>query len=171
MLQGGEVIIIFLLALVVFGPTRLPEIARKLGEWTAELRSAARDLRQGLEAEVADFKQITDDLKSPLDEFRKTSTDLQREIDGIGMSRFDWKGPDPISGPTAADAMSDLDDIETGAGMKPQSGPNPGQVMAEMEAEQAALDHASDHVGETPVDDPATQERADPSDPSEEGGG
>ena len=47
MLQGGEIIIILLLALVVLGPTRLPELARKLGEWTAELRSAARDLRQG----------------------------------------------------------------------------------------------------------------------------
>jgi Sec-independent protein translocase protein TatA len=38
MLQGGEIIIILLLALVVLGPTRLPELARKLGEWTAELR-------------------------------------------------------------------------------------------------------------------------------------
>ena len=79
MLQGGEIIIILLLALVVLGPTRLPELAKKLGEWTAELRSAARDLRRGLEAEVADIKQVGEDLKAPLDELKKSSTRSARE--------------------------------------------------------------------------------------------
>ncbi len=112
MLQGGEIIIILLLALVVLGPKRLPELARKLGEWTAELRSAARDLRRGLEAEVADIKQVGDDLKAPFDELKKSSTELRKEIDEAGVSRLDWNGPKPISGPTPADAMADLEEIE-----------------------------------------------------------
>ena len=28
------------------------------------------------------------------------------------MSRLDWEGPKPISGPTPADAMADLEEIE-----------------------------------------------------------
>jgi Tat protein translocase TatB subunit len=143
-MQGGEIIIILLVALVVFGPTRLPEMARKLGEWTAELRSAARDLRRGLESEVADLKQVADELKSPLGELKKTSDELRREIEGVGISRLDWEGPRPAQGPTAEDAMSDLDEIETAAGMKPQSGPNPGEVMAEMEEEAQSAEEEGD---------------------------
>ena len=55
MLQGGEIIIILLVALVVLGPQRLPEVARKIGQWSAELRQAARELRSGLEKEVAEL--------------------------------------------------------------------------------------------------------------------
>jgi sec-independent protein translocase protein TatB len=112
MLQGGEIIIILLLALVVLGPTRLPELARKLGEWTAELRSAARDLRRGLEAEVADIKEAGADLKAPLDDLKQTSEELRKGIDEAGVSRLDWSGPKPMSGPTPADAMADLEEIE-----------------------------------------------------------
>jgi sec-independent protein translocase protein TatB len=112
MLQGGEIIIILLLALVVLGPKRLPELARKLGEWTAELRSAARDLRRGLEAEVADIKEAGADLKAPIDDLRQTSDELRKDIDEAGVTRMDWRGPKPISGPTPADAMADLDEIE-----------------------------------------------------------
>ena len=112
MLQGGEIIIILLLALVVLGPTRLPEMARRLGEWTAGLRSAARDIRRGLEAEVADIKQVGEDLKAPLDELKKSSDELRRDIDEAGVSGLDWKGPKPVSGPTPADAMADLEEME-----------------------------------------------------------
>jgi Sec-independent protein translocase protein TatA len=97
---------------VVLGPTRLPELARKLGEWTAELRSAARDLRRGLEAEVADIKEAGADLKAPLDDLKKTSEELRKGIDEAGVSRLDWSGPKPMSGPTPADAMADLEEIE-----------------------------------------------------------
>jgi sec-independent protein translocase protein TatB len=112
MLQGGEIIIILLLALVVLGPRRLPELARKLGEWTAELRSAARDLRRGLEAEVADIKEAGEDLKAPIDDLKKTSEELRKGVDEAGVTRLDWSGPKPISGPTPADAMADLEEIE-----------------------------------------------------------
>ena len=106
------IIIILLLALVVLGPKRLPELARKLGEWTAELRSAARDLRRGLEAEVADIKEAGSDLKAPLDDLKKTSEELRKGLDDSGVSRLGWNGPKPVSGPTPADAMADLEEIE-----------------------------------------------------------
>ena len=36
---GGELLIIFLVALVVLGPTKLPEAARQLGKWVGEFLS------------------------------------------------------------------------------------------------------------------------------------
>lgn len=39
-----EVIVILVIALIVFGPKRLPELAQTAGKWISELRRAARDV-------------------------------------------------------------------------------------------------------------------------------
>jgi Tat protein translocase TatB subunit len=112
MLQGGEMIIIALLALVVLGPKRLPELARKVGQWSAELRQAARDITQGLEAEVSNLKEIGEDLKAPIDEISKPLKEISDEIKATDPRGIEWTGPKPVSGPTPADAMADLEVIE-----------------------------------------------------------
>jgi Tat protein translocase TatB subunit len=112
MLQGGEVIIILIVALVVLGPSRLPDLARKAGEYATELRKAAREVREGLEAEVSDLKAAGDELREVNREIRKPFQEARESIDEVGVSRLDWKGPKPLSGPTPADAMADLEKIE-----------------------------------------------------------
>jgi sec-independent protein translocase protein TatB len=51
-LGGSEVIFIFILALLLFGPRRLPEIGRTLGKAVGEFRKATQDFRMSLEREV-----------------------------------------------------------------------------------------------------------------------
>jgi TatA/E family protein of Tat protein translocase len=41
-----ELMVILVVALLVFGPTKLPELARSLGRGLAEFRRASSDLRQ-----------------------------------------------------------------------------------------------------------------------------
>ncbi len=43
-----ELLVILVVALIVFGPTRLPELARSLGRAMGEFRRASTDLRQTL---------------------------------------------------------------------------------------------------------------------------
>ena len=112
MLQGGEIIIIAILALVVLGPRRLPELARKIGGWTAELRAAAREISRGLESEVADLKAVGEELKAPLDELKQPLKDIQRDVKSADPRGLDWTGPKPVSGPTPEDAMADLEELE-----------------------------------------------------------
>lgn len=109
-LQGQEIFIILLLALVVFGPQRLPEMARKLGEWTSELRKAAREIRQGLEAEVGEVKAIEKEIVSPIKDAKKALTDTTKLAD---VNPLKWTGPQPPTGPTPDDAAADLDEITT----------------------------------------------------------
>jgi sec-independent protein translocase protein TatB len=118
-MQTGELIIIVLLALVVLGPQRLPELARKAGHWAAELRKAAGEITAGLEAEVSEFKQLGDDLKAPLDEASRNISEIGRDVSETGREisqatnkGLEWKGPKPLSGPTPEDAMRDLERIE-----------------------------------------------------------
>jgi Tat protein translocase TatB subunit len=111
MLQSGEIIVIAILALIVLGPRRLPEAARKIGQWTAELRKAAREITAGLEAEVSDLKEVGRELKTPLDEVKKPFTDIRKDVEGLGNETFEWKGPKPVSGPTPEDAMRDYEEM------------------------------------------------------------
>lgn len=59
-----EILTVLVVALVVFGPTRLPEIARTVGKTLAELRRAANDLRSEFEA-GAGLDLDEDDAEAP----------------------------------------------------------------------------------------------------------
>ncbi|MGD2103049.1 MAG: twin-arginine translocase TatA/TatE family subunit [Acidimicrobiia bacterium] len=106
MLQTGEIIIIALLALVVLGPRRLPEMARRAGHWASELRKAAREITAGLEAEVAEFKELGDELRTPIKE-------IGDEVSSAVNERYEWTGPKPVSGPTPEDAMRDFEKMQS----------------------------------------------------------
>ena len=51
-LGGGELVSIFIVVLILFGPRRLPEIARTLGRWYARLQAAMADFQRHLMAEL-----------------------------------------------------------------------------------------------------------------------
>jgi TatA/E family protein of Tat protein translocase len=50
--MGIEMIFIFLLALILFGPKRLPEMAREIGKFAAEFKRASNDFKYQLQAEI-----------------------------------------------------------------------------------------------------------------------
>src|SRR5579862_3180583 len=47
-----ELIVIFLIALVIFGPRKLPELGRSLGKGIAEFKRASNELKSTLEEEI-----------------------------------------------------------------------------------------------------------------------
>jgi sec-independent protein translocase protein TatA len=47
-----ELIIIFVVALIVFGPKKLPELGKSLGRGLAEFRRASNELKSTIEEEV-----------------------------------------------------------------------------------------------------------------------
>jgi sec-independent protein translocase protein TatA len=47
-----ELLIIFVIALIIFGPRKLPELGRSLGKSLAEFKRASNELRNTLEEEI-----------------------------------------------------------------------------------------------------------------------
>jgi sec-independent protein translocase protein TatB len=61
----GELGVLFAVALMVLGPTRLPGLVRKMGRWVGKARTMAREFQQQLESEVNldELNRMTDEIK------------------------------------------------------------------------------------------------------------
>jgi sec-independent protein translocase protein TatA len=64
-----ELIIIFVIALIIFGPRKLPELGRSLGKSIAEFKKASNELKSTLEEEIR-----LDEQRSTIEASKTTST-------------------------------------------------------------------------------------------------
>jgi len=83
-----EIIVIFILALIVFGPRKLPELGKTLGKGLAEFKRASNELKQTWEEEVRldkEKEQMSEILK---DSTIKTSDILGDENNSAGSKEI-----------------------------------------------------------------------------------
>ena len=91
----SEIITISVIILIVFGPHRLPELARKAGMAVAKLRQAAGNVRQELTASTEELAKPLADIDRDL---RAAKADLRAAIpnlDDIAPTRNPRRAPAP----------------------------------------------------------------------------
>ena len=69
-----EVILIFVIALLVFGPKELPKIARTVGKAMGELRRASDELRDGIQREIDLAERASETPPPPVESVPTTTT-------------------------------------------------------------------------------------------------
>jgi sec-independent protein translocase protein TatA len=69
-----EMIVIFLVALVLFGPKKLPELGRTIGKALTEFRRASNDLKATFEREMQTLERESNELK---DTTRQIASEIQ----------------------------------------------------------------------------------------------
>ena len=69
-----ETIFIFVLALLIFGPKKLPELGKTIGKAMTEFRRASSELRSTWDREMASMERETESLK---EETRKIEGEIQ----------------------------------------------------------------------------------------------
>ena len=76
-----ELLVIGLVALIVVGPKRLPEVARAAGRWAARLRRFVADVKQDFDRELhnAELTELRQ-LKQELDETRQVMEDASGKL-------------------------------------------------------------------------------------------
>jgi Tat protein translocase TatB subunit len=83
---SGEILLIMLLALLLFGPRKLPEIARTIGKFMAEFRRASGDFQNQIHAEIRKLEieeaDPTKHLAPAMDEVKK----VVDEADDVSIS-------------------------------------------------------------------------------------
>lgn len=102
-----ELFVIAVVALLVFGPDRLPELARTAAKTLAKIRNEAarnvRDFRQSAEiAELErDLKQMRSEFRDTTNEFKRSSREL---LDGEGAQPSPAVRDDDAPPPTDPEA-------------------------------------------------------------------
>lgn len=85
-LGGPELILIFIVGLVVFGPRKLPEIGKSLGKMIGEFKRASADFQRTVEDEVETEKlrkEISSaEYTSPAPEESPAAAPVIREAEG-----------------------------------------------------------------------------------------
>ena len=78
----GELVVIFAVALIVFGPDRLPVIARSLGKGLADLKKSVDDIKGQVNTEIketVDTSGIKEALKDG-NELKRSLLDIKEQV-------------------------------------------------------------------------------------------
>src|SRR5689334_625063 len=137
----SEVLLIFVIALVVLGPEKLPRLASQVGRWIGRARSMARQFREQLEEEV-NLEQVRKAHEKPQ---KPSSTGAQSDTSGQGAeshaaqgsstSPYGTQSTDPVTSSSAAasDAQGSQPPLPgtAGVGTTPYHGPDPADFRAD----------------------------------------
>lgn len=142
-INGAEYLVILVVALLVFGPQRLPELTHKLGGWVREVRKVANDFRTSLESEVGDLTQPLEELKGleqPLKDLQQPLKDLEQPLRDVTKPvTSGGPTPTPPSDPppeaeAPTEATPDAGGMLEWKGPVHDSGPTPHDARADFEA-------------------------------------
>ncbi len=91
-LSGGELILVFLAFLLLFGSNKIPELARGLGKGLREFKRATDDIKKeinqstdGISNEISESvggirKNITDITSNLTSDIKKSAEDVQKTL-------------------------------------------------------------------------------------------
>ena len=133
-LQLGELLTILVVVLIIFGPDKLPELARRAGTMVRKVRETSAALR--------------DELGSEYDETLSTLQDVRRELKAVR---------DDVTS-TATGALSGLDATaqsmsQPAVPAKPKGGTPPPAQPSSDPSEAVSAQEASDEASSEAADD------------------
>src|SRR5712691_8100913 len=108
-----ELILIFVVALLVFGPKKLPEIGKSIGKGLAEFKRASDDLKKTIEQEIEQGKTEASAVKE--------------QVAGV----FPREAPSFAKASSSAEASEDRSESELAksASAPPQTVATPGETL------------------------------------------
>lgn len=139
-----EMVIIFIVALVLFGPKKLPELGRTIGKAITEFRRASNDLKstferemQSLEREHESLKEVTQSYASEINTHYDTNYGYDHTYDygAYGSEPYDSTASNPTTVGESAPQDAETHSAETPA----ENGTHgvPGTVARSSAAEPA----------------------------------
>lgn len=69
-ISGGEIFIVFVVALLLFGANKIPELARGLGKGMREFKKATDDIKNEIKDSSNDIVEDINDMKDTFKEIK-----------------------------------------------------------------------------------------------------
>lgn len=99
-----ETVFIFILALLLFGPKKLPELGKTIGKALTEFRRASNELKGTFDREMSNLEKETESLKQVTHEY---TSEIQKETTYDYGNNYDYNYYDPgADGYQSADGTS-----------------------------------------------------------------
>jgi len=115
-----ELLIIVAIALIVFGPNKLPELARAFGKAMRELKKATEEVKESFEAETRDINELKNTLRDERDKF------LAGLTEGVSETAEETSTPSEATTERMAESQTSV----------PEGASTPGQVKIEKEEKE-----------------------------------
>ena len=77
-----ELIVIFVIALLVFGPKKLPDLGKSLGKGLREFKRATEDIKSTWEEQIKDAETSVKDVKETVNQ---TTTDIKKNFEDLDV--------------------------------------------------------------------------------------
>lgn len=79
----SEILVILLVALIVIGPERLPQVARTLGRWWGGLQRYVASVKQEVSksAELAELEQAKREMQRETEDISRSLKQVEHELD------------------------------------------------------------------------------------------
>ena len=149
MLSIPHMIVVFIVVLVVFGPQKLPELAKGLGKLMAEFRKASTDFKSAFENEMRDLERQAAEVE------RK-----KREL--IAKANAALEAPVTLATPSGAQtdpAPAQLADSSSAS--SPQGSTTPGERVTEADAGNVMMPIVTPVAEAVPRSSPDDSQQAD----------
>jgi len=130
-LSFSEIVVIVLVILIVFGPNRLPDLARKAGEFMSKVKNASSSMTDAL---GVDYEETVEPFLSAKRDFDSIKEDLTKTVTTFGQSATIPDGtvvsepPKQASGEVASSVEPDATGQESGLAAGGADAPTPAEA-------------------------------------------
>lgn len=122
-ISGGELLVIIIVVFLVFGPSKMPEIARQIGKAMNQMKKASNDISREFRNQTSEFRneitsvqnQVKEEVNSVNREMNSTKESVKRNLD-VGDPETEARSagipekPDSVSGRQESETPEPLPD-------------------------------------------------------------
>jgi sec-independent protein translocase protein TatA len=151
-----ETVLIFILALILFGPKKLPELGKTIGKAVTEFRRASNELKATFDREMKTLEQENDSLKEVTSNYAPDNYDYDYSQYEYG-SDYPYDDGTESNESTAANTSTESASATQGAESTSDAAPE-GTIAHGTDPAGTTEDQIADGAaGEAPAADPTAQ--------------
>lgn len=151
-----ELIFLFLLALLLFGPKKLPEIGRTVGKALTEFRRASSDLKATFDREMRTLEAETRSLDTPTNQYQSDTYNYDYSTyENSYEGSYGTETYDSNAASTSTTSASAPEGAESPSAAAPEGTIAHGTEVAavhEPEAKSSGHSETADHSEKTPAE-------------------
>jgi sec-independent protein translocase protein TatA len=142
-----EMMVIFLVALVLFGPKKLPELGKTIGKAITEFRRAQSELKATFESHMRELEKEGESIKEVT---RSYTNEIYNHYNAYDSPSFSDSITYPGAEPHSIEANPSTVSVPAPQGAESSVSPNEAQVSGTVPRTANGQDHPAEHESAAP---------------------